>query len=192
MALVSAVDGQTLAMQDASTQSAWAGQEQKWIVAHNSDIGFFANPDTQFRRSDTGEIKSYTDLGRELAAAGYPGPWDAGSILDVYARTANTSLVPFVAQPAQPTAARPSSTAVLPSSSQPPATTQLAGPQPVATQLAGTQPLTIAGTTVTGNFGQWLNQRTHLLGVAVPNSLVLVGAGLGAYMLMGGGRRRRR
>ena len=197
MTLVSAVDGQTLAMQDASAQSAWAGREQAWIVAHNSAIGVNANPDTPFRRIDTNETKSYTDLGRELAAAGYPGPWDLNSVVSVYARTANTQLVPVTTQVAQPVGGRPSGDAVLPSSSQPPAVgAGAAGPQTGGTQPGGVQP---AGAQTGQNiatglqsFSQKISEPLHAFGLTLPG-YAWGGIVLGAYLLMtSGGTRRRR
>jgi hypothetical protein len=196
MTLVSAVDGQTLAMQDAAAQSAWAGQEQRWIVAHNTAIGVDANPDTPFRRIDTNETKSYTDLGRELAAAGYTGPWNLASVVSVYARTANTQLVPVAQQPAQPAGGRPSGDAVLPSSSQPPAGAQPTGAQPTGAQPVGAQP---AGAQTGQNiatglqsFSQKISEPLHAFGLTLPG-YAWGGIVLGAYLLMtSGGTRRRR
>lgn len=157
-----AVDGQMLSTQDGGTQAAWAGRDQDWIAAHNLAIGFTTNPDEMFQLG-SGPVKSISQMGTELRAAGYTGPWDRGSIISVYGRTATTSVLPYSPAPVQPTGDARGG--------------HVTDVNRQAAQSGGgpTTPV-VGGLQIAGNPWQWLSQQQRVLGVPVPGWMLAGGA----------------
>lgn len=95
-----AIDGQSLSQQDASAQSAWAGNEAAWVTAHNRAIGFFDDPSTAFDTKNG--VRTYLAMGLELMAAGwYPGVgnYSGANISATYQRTSGGAVTPHGTTP---------------------------------------------------------------------------------------------
>jgi len=168
-----AVDGQVLGTQDGNAQAAWAGRAQDWINAHNAAIGFTSNPDEMFQTING--VRSITQIGVELWRVGYTGPWDRGSLIAAYARTAGGTVMTYSAAPVQPTLDHQGGT-------------QSSASRYVGaggTLLGGGSP-TVGGVSIVGNPWQWLKQSTRVLGIPLPNWALAGGVG---YFFLG--RRRR-
>ena len=167
-----AVDGKSLQSEQAAGRAlTWDSNTQGWIQAHNVEIGFTGNPD-ELLQTGSG-VKSITQMGVELTNVGYTGPYDRNSLINTYASTTRSQVLPYSPAPTQPTldARGGHVTDVNRQAQQTGAMTPTTSATPV-----------IGGLQIAGNPWQWLQQQTRILGVPLPNWAIAGGVG---YFLMG-------
>ena len=70
-------------------------------IAHNVEIGFTGNPDELLQTGNG--VKSITQMGVELTNVGYTGPYDRNSLINTYASTTRSQVLPYSPAPTQPT-----------------------------------------------------------------------------------------
>jgi hypothetical protein len=181
----------------------------RWAAEHNRAIGFGGDPLSQWNTN--GGVKTITQIGNELAAAGYPGPdWSEGAMVAAYGRASGTVPTPHSSAPPpnpSPTPPNPANvpaiTPTLPATAKvgdactlPDGTVGVVTKNMQGGMVCAVRPGADTGGNIAaglGQFGQAISQPITAFGLTLP-TYAWLGAAAGTVMVLSSieGPRRRR